>query len=139
MICLRIFVISVLIVICRFAFAEPSFQFRGEWRIDRIVGTSDITTDERYQRGLIGKRIHIGRKSISIGSYRCETDRVVLATDISTEDLLFFGYRSHPESTGVPKRTDVLDMGFCNEVFRHGKYIIVASRGAFYEASRVKK
>jgi hypothetical protein len=134
-----ILVVSTLIVICRSTFAAPEFEFRGDWRIDRIVGTADITTDEKYQRRLIGKRIHIGRDSITIGSYSCTTHRVIPAADIPTEDLLFFYYRAHPERTGVPKRTDVLAMDLCNDVFRHGDRIIVEQDGAFYEASRVKR
>lgn len=136
--CFRVLIACAFVLIFRAALAAPNFEFRGEWHIDRIVGTTDITTDERLQKRLIGKRILIDRNSITIGSYRCEADKVIPAADIPTADLLFYYYRTHPESSGVPTRTDVLDMGLCNDVFRDGKRIIVVYEGAFYEASRVK-
>jgi len=118
------------------ATSEP-FSFYGTWKVDKLVGYSEISVGEDQLRGLIGKQIVIGKNSLKVGDDDCKADNMRAATR-ATAPILLREYKAGVKDAGVPARTLVLDADPCGYVFRAGREIVFSQDGGFYRASRVK-
>ena len=68
------------------ATSEP-FSFYGTWKVDKLVGYSEISVGEDQLRGLIGKQIVIGKNSLKVGDDDCKADNMRAATRDCTDSV----------------------------------------------------
>jgi hypothetical protein len=118
--------------------AKGSESFYGCWKIDKLVGYSDISVSEADLHKLVGARVVIAADHIQIGSNTCVPDDMrVESRDV--HKLLREGYEATPQDAGVSEETSVLSANPCGDFFRADDGAIVLYRdGGFYRASRVK-
>jgi hypothetical protein len=117
--------------------ASGLFSFYGAWKVDALVGYSEISVGEDQLRGLIGKQIVIGNNHVKVGDDDCKADNMRVATR-ATKPILLREYKAGPKDARVPARTLVLDADPCGYVFRAGDEIVFSQDGGFYRASRLK-
>lgn len=117
------------------ASAAQAFSFYGTWRVDALVGYSEVSLSSDALRRLIGRDVVISPNRLSIGDSDCSVKSMRQSTR-KTEQLLLEHFRAGPHDAGVPPETRVLEAEPCGYVFRAGRGIVVYQGGAFYRASR---
>jgi hypothetical protein len=120
-----------------FAADGKPFDFGGHWRVDSIVGYSEISVGDDQLKKLIGQTVDISKAGVKIGTDDCRADAMrVRLRDTST--LLRDEYKAARKDAGLPAQTLTLDAAPCGYVFRLGRDIVFNQDGAFYRASRLR-
>ena len=121
------------------ASASPgsSFSFYGTWRINKLVGYSDISINPDDLKKLVGKNVVISKDRLKVGND--DDCRITQAHESfrETTRLLLETEKTAPEDAGVPAHTLVLQTEPCGNVFRAGNDIVINENGGFFRASRV--
>jgi hypothetical protein len=119
------------------AVGEP-FSFYGTWKVDSIVGYSEVSVGEEQLRGLIGRQVVISKNGVKVGGDDCKADSMKAATQATTP-ILLQEYKAGRKDAGLPARTLVLNADPCGYIFRSGDSIVFSQDGGFFRASRVKQ
>jgi hypothetical protein len=113
------------------------FSFYGTWKVDAIVGYSEISIGQDQLRGLIGQQVVISNSGVKVGDDDCTADNMKVATQ-ATAPILLREYKAGRKDARLPARTLVLNADPCGYVFRTGGDIVFSQDGGFYRASRTK-
>lgn len=116
--------------------AQP-FNFYGIWRIDTLVGFSEISISQEKLEKFLGERVVISKSHLMVGNDNCKI-RHLRESTLDTTQLLLEGYKADPKNAGVSLRTRILKIEPCGDVFQVGNDIVISKGGAFFRANRAK-
>lgn len=111
----------------------------GQWRLTAALDGADVASlDEKEAHRLVGRVVSIRRASLKFGDRTCGPSGFEAE---SVEPRIFVREQFHadPAKLGLPNPVTVVDLS-CTSVFIKGaNRLVIAWKGWFFEAIRVKR
>jgi hypothetical protein len=111
----------------------------GQWRLTAALDGADVTSlDEKEARRLVGRVLTIRKESVKFDDRTCGPSGFEAE---SVEPRMFVREQFHAETTklGLPNPVTVVDLS-CTSVFiKSENRLVIAWKGWFFDAIRVKR
>jgi len=111
----------------------------GQWRLTAALDGADVTSlDEKEAQQLVGRVFTISKKSVKFGDRTCGPLDFVAE---SVEPRMFMREQFHADADklGLPNPVTIVDLS-CTSVFiKNSNRLVIAWKGWFFNAVRVKR